>query len=764
MRFEKCEPRIVFDATLGTAVEFDIDTVVDVAPTPSTPTLPGNIQFRDQTDDFSYVSEDLDPAFIDQLVATTESWASSPTATRILELDDSNAWRKNINHHPPRFHEDGYLIAERFEGYADAHTLVTATVRDSDEFTLGGTYMRQDHHYKVSFDVRHPATELSWLQQEHWAIVTQFWGPREGGETARQPPFAIYTQSIDGVPHWVVRSRGDSRRITQTGEWEEYHVEMVPMENIGDWNSWDIEFVPNPFGEGLVRTWLNGVLVSEWVDVKSNYYSIFNGIDTGPLNPSFGLYSQMIEDGMEAHFDNVRIESNGVFESSISGRVTGVADPEGATVFATNLATGLRYGAQAGSTGIYSLAVPRGRYTVTAVNPENGHQVSVANIDAREDSKIANLNVYYNPPAPAPALWTTTGDLNGDGKDEIINRLPNGAWQVTIVGNDGIDGQSRTSRGGDDSTGSTDSGAGEPTGTDSTALEIGTSVWTTWSTNVEWKHTLVADFTGDGLDDIAGLAENGQWWIAKSTGTGFQNSMWGKWTPGIEWLDVSVGDFNGDGKADIAGRAATNASWWISQSNGSGFTNASWGRWTTTVQWENVSVGDFNGDGRDDIAGRAASDGTWWISESNGVRFQNRYWGRFTKSIEWDNVKVGDFNGDGRSDIIARATSDGTFWVAESNGTNFTNRYYGRFTNIVTWLDITVTDVNGDGLSDLVGRADRDGSWWVARSDGQRFQNYYWGEIWDTNIDWLASAIADFDGDGTADLLGANTDSWRLSS
>ena len=77
MRFEKCEPRIVFDATLGTAVEFDIDTVVDVAPTPSTPTLPGNIQFRDQTDDFSYVSEDLDPAFIDQLVATTESLAGA---------------------------------------------------------------------------------------------------------------------------------------------------------------------------------------------------------------------------------------------------------------------------------------------------------------------------------------------------------------------------------------------------------------------------------------------------------------------------------------------------------------------------------------------------------------------------------------------------------------------------------------------------------------------------------------------------------------
>ena len=77
---------------------------------------------------------------------------------------------------------------------------------------------------------------------------------------------------------------------------------------------------------------------------------------------------------------------------------------------------------------------------------------------------------------------------------------------------------------------------------------------------------------------------------------------------------------------------------------------------------------------------------------------------------------------------------------------------------------VHVDAIFGRPVSDLVGRADRDGSWWVARSDGQRFQNYYWGEIWDTNIDWLASAIADFDGDGTADLLGANTDSWRLSS
>jgi hypothetical protein len=424
MRFEEFEPRIVFDQSLGPTVDLGIDIpTFEQAPTPELPT----IQFRSTDDDFEYSSEDLDPAFIDQLVATTESWADAPELVREVYLNDTEIWRKTPGTYPPRIHQDGYIVAERFEGYPNGHTLLVAKKIDSDGFTLGGSYTKQDYHYRISFDVRHPVTELSWLTDHSWALVMQMWGPRESGESARNPPFSIYTKSVEGVPRWFVRSLGDSRRITQTGEFEDQHSIDVPMENIGDWNHFDIEFVPNPFGDGLIRTWLNGALIAEWVDIQNSYYSVYADQDTGPFNPAFGLYSPLAEDGMEAHFDNIVLESSGRFESSISGRVIGTEELEGNIVFATDSA-GQRYGTTTGSAGIYTLAVPKGTYTLTAVNQDTGHQMSVGNVVTTGSSQLVDADVFDSiSPAP-PTLLTLTGDVTGDGRSEVINRLADGSW------------------------------------------------------------------------------------------------------------------------------------------------------------------------------------------------------------------------------------------------------------------------------------------------------------------------------------------------
>ena len=443
MRFEEFEPRIVFDQSLGSAADVGIDTTVDVVPEQPPqvprPQLPNDIQFRDTDDDFVYSSEEIDPAFIDQLAATTDVWSDSPEPIRKLQFSDSEVWLKTINTYPPHIHGDGYIVAERFENYPNSHTLLVANKLNSDDFALGGAYSKQDYHYQISFDVRHPKSELSWLTDHKWALVMQMWGPREAGETARNPPLSIYSVSNNGVPSWIVRNLGDSRRITQTGEFEQEHrTPPIPMENIGGWNHWDIEYVPNPDGKGVVRAWLNGKLVADWVDIKSNYYSVYNGVEVGPFNPAFGLYSHMAEDGMEAHFDNIVLESNGQFESSIAGHVTGTADLEDNTVFATNVATGKRYGTLTGSAGVYTLAVPKGVYSLTAVNKDTGHQVTVGNVDTRQKTKIVDVDVSdVPPPAPAPqptpSLLTLTGDVNGDGNSDVINRLADGSWQVTVV-------------------------------------------------------------------------------------------------------------------------------------------------------------------------------------------------------------------------------------------------------------------------------------------------------------------------------------------
>ncbi len=854
MRIETLETRIVFDQSLGSAIEFDIDTSVDIGQEQEPVTIPADVQFRPTDDDFRYESAELDPNVMDELVAATEEWADNPVPWQTFRLTDTEAWRKTIRHNPVSIHDDGYVIAERIDSDADAHTLLTIQKLNSDCFLHGGLYTRPDYHYRYSFDVRLPDSERSWLEKAdgNWAIVTQLWGPREDGEVILEPPFSIYTYVEDGQPYWVVRSIGDADRITTPGGADFYETERIPMTGIGEWHNFDIEFVPNAHGQGVVKTWLDGELVAEWVDVKSAYSAQSNGVWTGPLNPAFGLYSYNNADGQEAHFDNMILHCNGAFESSISGRITGSDAKAGVAVYATNVETGEKYGTYTEKSGVYVLGVPSGEYTITAVEEATeriGHVAEVSTQDV--SSLVVDVAISDVEPVPTsvPGQMTLTGDVNGDGVTDVLNLLADGSWQVTVMNSsdDVVQSLGRRIPGvnippvdeilntpteetptdsdpaaeptdpaneespqdpadsdpvTDPPTDPVDEPAAEepateepttePPATEEPAAEeptpvdpveqpslptdpepevrapvkpgpVTTSVWTSWSSDTQWTDVHIADFNGDGLDDIVGRdATTGAWHVSVSTGQGFQDSVWGSWTVGIEWMDVLVGDFNGDGRADIAGRAASNGSWWIASSTGDRFQNTEWGRWSLKIDWEMV-VGDFNGDGMDDIAGRASTDGTWWIGQSTGSRFQNSYWGRFTNKVTWSEFVVGDFNGDGLSDIAARAEADGTFWVAESTGSGFLNRYWGRWTNAVDWLDIALADVDGNGTTDIVGRASSDGSWWVAKSTGQKFQSEYWGAVWNQDVDWLTAVVEDFDGDGTTDLLGVNSESWWLS-
>ena len=765
MNFESLESRIVFaqgTASLGGAIEFDIDTSVDVTPVQDPVIVPEDVQFRSIADDFRYESESLDPAVLNELIAATETYEDDPIPWRTFNLSDTEAWRKSIKHNPVSIHEDGYIIAERLDEDIDAHTLLTVQKFESDGYLHGGLYSRIDHHYRFSFDVRLPESERSWLERAdgNWAIVTQMWGPREDGESISNPPLSVHTYVEDGQPYWVVRVHGDSDRITVDGDVDFDEFVRVPMTGIGEWHNFDIEYVPNYQGQGLVRTWLDGELIAEWIDVTNAYNARIGGVETGPLNPAFGLYSYNNADGQTAHFDNMQLQYGGAFESSISGRISGSESAAGVAVYATNVETGEKYGTHTEKSGVYVLALPKGEYTITAVEEATDRTGTTSTVSTLNvSSQLADITIEAVAPADPVSVdqtMTFSGDVNGDGATDVLNLLADGSWQVSLVnanaGNnvEGLAARDRTSD-------------GVTTTTPEESNPVETSVWTSWGSDVEWLDVQVADFNGDGLDDIVGRsAANGAWWVAESTGDGFVNRQWGSWTVGIEWMDVATGDFNGDGRTDIAGRAATNGSWWIASSTGENFQNSEWGRWSVNIDWEMV-VGDFNGDGLDDIAGRAGTDGTWWIGESNGTRFENSYWGRFSNDIGWGDFVVGDFNGDGLDDLVARAETDGTMWVAESQGDRFVNRYWGRWSNTVEWFDFSVADVDGDGATDLVGRASSDGTWWIAKSDGERFVNQYWGQLWRQDVDWLNAVVEDFDGDGTTDLLGVSSETWWLS-
>jgi len=201
---------------------------------------------------------------------------------------------------------------------------------------------------------------------------------------------------------------------------------------------------------------------------------------------------------------------------------------------------------------------------------------------------ITNNSVGDFATLAAGGAVAVVGDFNGDGKADIA--LTGGAGWTTIPV-------------------ATSTGGGNFIITNNPV-----GGFATWAA-VPGVKVVVGDFNGDGKDDIALLGGTG--WdtipVASSLGQGKFNitngvvgdfATWAA-TPGVK---VVVADFNGDGKDDIA---LIGVPGWttipVATSIGNGnftITNSSVGdfaAWAATPGVK-ILVGDFNGDGKDDIA------------------------------------------------------------------------------------------------------------------------------------------------------------------
>ena len=285
-------------------------------------------------------------------------------------------------------------------------------------------------------------------------------------------------------------------------------------------------------------------------------------------------------------------------------------------------------------------------------------------------------------------------------------------------------------------------------------------IWGEWSTDSEWENMNVGDFNGDGLRDVVGRDQLGDWWVGLSDGTRFQAQKWGQWSPAARWRDVQVADVDGDGRDDLVGRTFE-GDWWTalarSAPTGDYFLSEWWTRWSSDVRWSDVATADVNGDGKSDILGRA-DNGQWWVGVSNGNGFENQSWGSWYNQIPWHDVQMGDIDGDGLGDIVGRS-DDGNWWAAVSTGTSFQNEYWGHWDPQTSWRDVKTADVNGDGRTDLLGRDSDSGDWLAALSNGSSFAQETWGS-WTQSASWHDVTIADVNGDGRDDVVGRNEGNW----
>lgn len=229
-----------------------------------------------------------------------------------------------------------------------------------------------------------------------------------------------------------------------------------------------------------------------------------------------------------------------------------------------------------------------------------------------------------------------------------------------------------------------------------------------------WSIETVADFDGDGLDDV--------FWRNRTTGA---DEVWlygsGAHMPvatvtSQDWQVVAAGDFDGDGRADLFwrnNRTGANVIWKSGDSSTQQATTA-----VTDLAWAVVGVGDFDNDGQADVLWRHATSG------SNAIWLSGRYASRrpitAVTNPDWKVAGIGDFDGDKQDDIVWRNVRSGANAIWRSADATRTQAVTA-VTNLA-WGIAGVGDYDGDGRSDLLWRNSASGAnvIWRAASAAQQ--------------------------------------------
>ena len=270
------------------------------------------------------------------------------------------------------------------------------------------------------------------------------------------------------------------------------------------------------------------------------------------------------------------------------------------------------------------------------------------NVDGQLSNWLGQANGGFTPnnanaAAVVPIDWqiVSTGDFNGDGRDDILWRNTDGTlsnWLGTV--------------------------AGGYTPNDANAAVV---------VPTDWNVVGTGDFNGDGRDDILWRNNDGTLsnWLGTASG-GFtpNDANAARFVP-TDWQVAGTGDFNGDGRDDILWRNDNGQlSNWLGQDNGGFILNDARALTNVDTAWHVVGTGDFNGDGQDDILWRN-DDGQLsnWVGRADGGFYANNANAAVVVPTEWTVVAVGDYNGDGRDDILWRHT-DGTLsnWLGTASG------------------------------------------------------------------------------------------------
>ncbi len=240
----------------------------------------------------------------------------------------------------------------------------------------------------------------------------------------------------------------------------------------------------------------------------------------------------------------------------------------------------------------------------------------------------------------------------------------------------------------------------------------------------------LADIDGDGKDDAWTSQSQAITWY-RSNGDGTFGA--GQTLFNVTATPAGIGDFDGDGRADFAFNGAVFlSSKSYAQSPPHYFPT------------DNPSFIDADGDGKTDIVTGMAFD------RSRGDGTFDRFPIPF--AVQHGNAAAVDLDLDGDRDLVTTSNPINTYWYDAIVRYNLGNNVYGGGTSLVepvdffpvrTTTDIVTGDLTGDGRDEILTNT---GDVYVAQADGTYKPL--------TKISRIPQLIADFTGDGKADVIG----------
>lgn len=321
---------------------------------------------------------------------------------------------------------------------------------------------------------------------------------------------------------------------------------------------------------------------------------------------------------------------------------------------------------------------PQQLTVVVPVRPAGGGPVAVRVTTARGVVARGDLLRYTSPvnlaavqqvPALDRSLWTAAGDLDGDGRPEVLT-LAGSGYSWLIIHRVDPDGSLVAQQ--------------------------------HYVTLPGPASTAVGDLNGDGRNDVVVSiynTSNFQVFMGKGDGTLLPPVTYAH--PASLGYRVRLGDINGDGRLDIVGAGYSSRTIFMAIGNGDGTFQAAT-QIGTGGNPQDLLLADANNDGKLDIVT------SYWSGPLGGIHLGNgngtfQVVRSFGAGLASSNMAVGDLNGDGILDVIQAPTNQKTAVMLRGNGDGTVQAPQVLYAPAdVDFVDnVSVNDLDGDGRLDL---------------------------------------------------------------